>query len=738
MGNLLEGLNKEQREAVETTEGPLLVLAGAGSGKTRVLTHRIAYLIEHKAVYPSNILAITFTNKAANEMKSRVDSLVGDISRNMWISTFHAACVRILRKNIDILGYGKNFVIFDYQDQQSCVKECLKELNINEKNFPPKYVLEEIGRAKDNLESPEIFTKKYGSDFRMGKLAQIYTTYQKKLKENNALDFDDIIFFTIKLLKENEDVLSYYQDKFQYIMVDEYQDTNTAQYTLVNLLARKHMNLCVVGDDDQSIYGWRGANIQNILDFEKDFKNTKVIKLEQNYRSTSTILDAANQVIKNNYGRKNKSLRTENGQGDKITYYNAGNEHEEAQFVVDRIKEFTSNGKNQYKDFAILYRINAQSRVFEDKLAKEGIPYKIIGGLKFYDRKEIKDIIAYLRLIENSTDNLALKRIINVPKRGIGNTTVTAIEEMANDRGCSMFSIVQMATQIEALKRPSGKLEKFANFINELKVKEYESVSQLIEDVIDKSGMIRELEEERTIEANSRIENIKELLSVAVEYEKTESYAGLGGFLENIALVTDIDNVEETQNNVILMTLHSAKGLEYPTVFLVGMEEGVFPSIKNLADEISLEEERRLCYVGITRAKEKLYITNARRRTLFGNTSFNKVSLFVNEIDDSLLDNQSKKEIQYIDSSLLNQYMSIKRPKKTLPKYSNFIEQEMKRSVSTSCNFERGDSVYHKRFGNGIISKIEQENNDYKLEIMFEESGMKRMMASLANLEHIN
>ncbi len=735
MENLLDGLNKEQREAVEYINGPLLVLAGAGSGKTRVLTHRIAYIMQNKNVYPSNILAITFTNKAANEMKSRVHNLIGDIASKVWISTFHAAGVRILRKDAKRLGFTKSFVIFDYQDQQTCVKEVLKELNINEKNFQIREVLEKIGRAKDNLETPEMYMKKYGSDFRLGKIATIYEKYQQKLKNSNALDFDDIIFYTIKLLKENSDILEYYQDKFKYIMIDEYQDTNIAQYTLVSLLAQKNKNLCVVGDDDQSIYGFRGADIRNILDFEKDFKGAKIIKLEQNYRSTCNILNVANEVIKNNYGRKNKKLRTENEEGEKISYYRAGNEHEEARYIANKIKEYVKNKGKKYSDFAVLYRVNAQSRTIEDALMKLSIPYKMVGGLRFYDRKEIKDIIAYLRLIQNPTDDIALKRIINVPRRGIGTTTISKIQEVSTKRECSMFSIVSMASQIEDLRRTCNKLENFARLINELRSSlGMPKVSQFIEFVIDKAGILKGLEEENTIESISRIENIKEFISVAMEYDKREDAEGLEDFLENIALVSDVDNIKDEQDNVVLMTLHSAKGLEYPNVFLVGMEECVFPSSRSLTTEAGIEEERRLCYVGITRAKEKLFITNANRRTLFGNTSYNKVSRFIEEMPQELLDS----EVEQNNNSTKNNYFRNNNQKKTLPKYSEYIVNRPIIRDDYECNFSEGDAVFHKKFGNGIISKIQKEKKDYKLEIIFEDAGIKRMMAAYSNLEHIN
>ncbi|MDP4183383.1 MAG: UvrD-helicase domain-containing protein, partial [Bacillota bacterium] len=640
-------LNDRQREAVYAVNGPVLILAGAGSGKTTVLVNRIAHmirfgdsynsdyipaditeddldmlkelargvtdnkkaelsdeavkLIKGHTVHPASILAITFTNKAAKEMKERIERLMGALAERMWIGTFHSTCVRILRREIDKLGFDRSFVIFDTSDQLTVIKDCLKELNLNEKNFPPRSMLDTIGRAKDELIDPRSYTKMYQSDYRMSKIASIYELYQKKLFQNNALDFDDIILMTIRLFIEHDAVLDYYQKKFRYVLVDEYQDTNTAQYTLVSLLSQSNRNLCVVGDDDQSIYGWRGANIRNILDFEKEFKDCKTIKLEQNYRSTQLILDAANNVIKNNSGRKSKNLWTQNIEGSKIQYYEGSNEYHEATFVSTEIKRLAAVESLNYKDFAILYRVNAQSRILEEMLMREAIPYKILGGLRFYDRKEIKDIIAYLRVIQNPSDNIGLKRIINVPKRGIGNTTVDNAESVSIQRGCSIFSVIDSAASIPELQRAASKLEGFVNLISRFRIMKDEiKVSKLIEEVIKQSGIMDELKTENTEEAQSRLENIQELISGAIEFEEREEDKSLGAYLANISLVADIDNLDEERNNVVLMTLHSAKGLEFPAVFMVGMEEGIFPGYRSATDENELEEERRLCYVGIT------------------------------------------------------------------------------------------------------------------------------------------
>ncbi len=787
-------LNAMQKEAVFAVNGPVLILAGAGSGKTTVLVNRMAHMIKFgdsygsgdvpgdltesdmqlmrewleqnslrennglperilslvrgRRVFPGSILAITFTNKAAREMKERVDRLLGAVSENMWISTFHSACVRILRREADKVGYDRSFVIFDTSDQQTVIKDCLKELNLNEKNFPPKSMLDMIGRAKDELLDSGTYAKMYASDFRMSKIAGIYELYQKKLRQNNALDFDDIIMMTIKLFMDNPQVLDFYQKKFRYILVDEYQDTNTAQYSLVSLLARSDRNLCVVGDDDQSIYGWRGANIRNILDFEKEFKDCRVIKLEQNYRSTQVILDAANNVIKNNSGRKAKSLWTDNNGGCKIQCFQGSNEYEESLFIAGEIKRLVTYGNTDYKDFAVLYRINAQSRVLEEMLMREAIPYKIVGGLKFYDRKEIKDIIAYLRVIQNPSDNISLKRIINVPKRGIGNATVETAESMANQRGCSIFSIVSSASGIPALQRAAPRLEVFAGLISGFRIlKEEMKVSELIEEVIEKSGILKELQDENSVEAETRIENIRELISGAIEFEEQNEEQGLEEFLGHISLVDDIDNLEEDRNNVVLMTLHSAKGLEFPTVFMVGMEEGVFPGYRSMSDESELEEERRLCYVGITRARERLYMTSTFCRTLFGNTTYNKASRFFREIPEDLLEGFSgsrninaghggngyrSKESYYESSDDIAGKISSGFSKNNKPSFTQEV-----RKLDAKVSFNVGDKVEHKKFGIGLITSVEREKDDYKLEIQFKAAGMKRLMAAYANLSKI-
>lgn len=800
--DLLSGLNKEQKEAVLHNEGPLLILAGAGSGKTRVLTHRIAYLIEQHGIFPSNILAITFTNKAAREMRERISGLIGDLSNDMWVGTFHSICIRILRRDIEKLGYDRSFVIYDTQDQQVVVKECLKELSINDKNFPPKSVLETIGKQKDELIDAAHFEKLYASDFRLGKIAKIYKLYEKKLKSNNALDFDDIIMNTIKLFDQYPEVLSYYQRRFRYILVDEYQDTNTAQYTLVRKLSQAHENLCVVGDDDQSIYGWRGANIRNILDFEKDFKKCCTIKLEQNYRSTQNILDAANQVIGNNTGRKRKSLWTENKGGSKIVICENDNEHEEALYTAREIQRLISDEDRKYKDFAVLYRINAQSRVLEEMLMREGIPYKIVGGQKFYDRKEIKDIIAYMRLVQNPGDNVSLKRVINVPKRGIGDATVDNAEELAHQSGVSLFTIISNAEECPSLKRAAQKLGNFSLMINKFRtMKENMTVSELLDIVVEDSGILREYELENTVEAQSRIENIKELKSVALEFEKQSEDNSLEEFLAHISLVSDIDSLEEDQDYVVLMTMHSAKGLEFPVVFIPGMEEGVFPGYRAITEgPEQLEEERRLCYVGITRAREKLYMSNARFRTLFGNSSYNRPSRFLAEIPEELVEypfksarsssnpketlswgknsgssnTQTWSSTQSSGTARNKVTSSISRPTtaagSSVPSGSGSLKDLLNSNlvtrgfggsaagtgsngsgaakpinntfgsssvVSSSGNFNVGDAVEHKKFGKGTISKTTPDNGDQVLEIQFEGTGMKRLMASMANLKRL-
>ncbi len=738
--NLLDGLNPEQKQAVLHTEGALLVLAGAGSGKTRVLTHRIAYLVEEKGIRPWNILAITFTNKAAKEMKERMERLIGPEAHNIWVGTFHASCVRILRRDIERLGYDKSFVIYDSDDQQSLVKNCLEQLGINDKNFPPRSVLHEIGRAKDELLGPAEFKRLYASDYRMGKISSVYELYQQKLKANNALDFDDIILLTIRLLSNFPEVLEYYSDKFRYVLVDEYQDTNTAQYMLISMLTGKHGNICVVGDDDQMIYGWRGANLRNILDFEKDFPNCRIIKLEQNYRSTKSILSAANEVIKNNTGRKEKELWTKNDQGCPLKRYEASDEHDEAYFVAGMMRSLKSAGRS-YNDMAILYRLNAQSRVFEEVLMKQGIPYKIYGGLKFYARKEIKDVIAWLRVVQNGNDDISLSRMINVPKRGIGKTTLDRIEQFAAQENVSMYKIISMASNYPELSRSARSLSEFFNFVESMKVMAFGSeLVPMIETLIDKSGLIRELEMEMTDEARTRIENIKEFISVAREFENTtEGKPTLEDFLAHISLVADIDDTEEVGDRVILMTLHSAKGLEFPVVFLAGLEEGIFPSYRSITEEAELEEERRLCYVGITRAREELFISNARCRMLFGSTSYNRESRFIGEISPHLLTHaisdmaqkrkglEAKKESGFMPSGKVIDLSDLKARIKEF----NRATEEGQESVSV------GDRVVHKKFGEGTVKSRVQESGDFRLDILFDQHGMKRLMESFARLKKI-
>lgn len=696
---LLSYLNEQQREAVTHAEGPLLVLAGAGSGKTRVITSRAAYLVEGKKVRPENILAITFTNKAAREMKERIGKMLGNTADDMWVGTFHYTCVKILRKDIEKIGYTRSFVIFDTDDQRAVVKDCLKELRLNEDNFNIREVLSAIGRAKDELIEPEDYAKTCGSDYRSQKMADIYRLYQVKLKKNNALDFDDIILAAIKLLRNNPPVLRHYQEKFRYVMVDEFQDTNTAQSILIDLLAGKYKNMCVVGDDDQSIYGWRGANMWNILDFEKNYPGCRVIKLEKNYRSTQSILDAANSVIKNNRNRKAKKLWTENQRGESVQILKGESEREEAYIIAREIRRLVDAKNRNYRDFAVLYRINAQSRVLEDEFRREGIPYKIFGGLRFYDRKEIKDIIAYLRLVQYTADDIALKRIINVPRRGIGSATLEAAEKVAAQTGSDIFSVIASSHKYPELKRAAAKLQKFADLILWLRRFKEEGVYKLIEEVIEKSGIQEEIQAEDD-EAESRLENIKELLSDALEFERrcaeSNEECNLEQYLANVSLVSDIDNLEEEKDYAVLMTLHSAKGLEFPVVFMAGMENGVFPGIRSMCSESEMEEERRLCYVGITRAKEKLYMTYASKRTLLGKTSFNDVSQFLKEIHD-------KRDIQ-------------------------------NKTCDKSFSLKVGDSVVHRKFGVGVITAVEKENDDFVLDINFKNAGMKRLMAAFANL----
>lgn len=771
MQDILKGLNDKQYEAVVNTEGPCLVIAGAGSGKTKVLTHKIAYLIGEKQVKPWNILAITFTNKAANEMKERIGNLVGDVAADIWMGTFHSICVRILRRFIDRIGFDSSFIIFDTSDQRTLVKTCIKSIGLDDKMFTDRSVLSEISNAKNEMLEPEQYTVRANGDFRKEKIALVYEMYQKRLKENNAIDFDDIINYTIKILMENPDVLEYYSDKFHYVLVDEYQDTNKAQFTLVTMLASKNGNITVVGDNDQGIYSFRGADISNILNFERDFPGTKIIKLEQNYRCTGNILKAANAVIKNNEVTYKKELWTENEVGNLPAVYSANNEYDEGTYIAQQIEHLRREEYYKYSDFAILYRMNTQSRAIEEILRRESIPYKIIGGLKFYERKEIKDIISYLRLIQNSSDNLSLKRIINEPKRGIGKTSLDKIEELSNNTGISMYEIIKNAEQY-GLNRVFLNSREFVNVIEELRTKKDDmKISDLIKETLKKSGYTKALENENTIEAENRIENLDEFLTVAIEFEDESADNKLSDFLEGITLSSDIDNMEETEETVTLMTLHSAKGLEFPVVFLVGMEEGIFPGYKSIGEPKELEEERRLCYVGITRAKEHLFLTCSKQRTIFGSTSCNQVSRFLREIPSDLLDGYDetlgeKKESSNTfgdskyswtygskDNGNIKTYKIDKNEPKVVAASSNsnnngfmfrtaesFLNNLTKKSSGSNVDlsqYKAGVRIYHKKFGEGVISNVEPEGDDLKVDIQFDKVGHKRLMAKFANLEII-
>lgn len=763
MQDLLEGLNDRQKEAVISTEGPCLVIAGAGSGKTKVLTHKIAYLISEKYVKPWNIIAITFTNKAANEMKERIQNIIGDAANDLWMGTFHSICVKILRKYIDRIGFDHSFLIFDTSDQKTLIKECLKDLKVDDKLFNDRAVLSEISNGKNDMLEPQAYRTKYSGDFRRETIANIYELYQQRLKENNALDFDDIINYTIKILTENPDVLEYYTEKFKYVLVDEYQDTNKAQFMLVSILASKYGNITVVGDNDQGIYSFRGADITNILNFEKDFPGTKIIKLEQNYRCTGNILKAANAVIKHNDNKYEKKLWTANDEGELPSIYQAEDEYDEATYIVSQINHLKTEEYYKYSDFVVLYRMNSQSRAIEDILRREDIPYKIVGGLKFYERKEIKDIIAYLRLIYNTSDNISLKRIINEPKRGIGKTSLDNIQQIAEQNGISMYEIIKNAEQY-GLNRVKANSDEFINLIEELRIKQNElSISELIKETLNKSGYTKALELENSVEAESRIQNLEEFLTVAIEFEEEFAENTLGEFLENITLSSDIDNVEDAENSVTLMTLHSAKGLEFPTVFLVGLEEGIFPGYKSIGEENALQEERRLFYVGITRAKEHLYLTCAKRRTIFGSTSYNAISRFVKEIPEDLLDGyedmqKEKAEDKFEDSNYGWKYGNREQKVKTYTFESNTYEVKKQEPVAagfqyrtaesflSSLNkkkefdiskYQEGQRVYHKKFGEGTINKVEEEGEDYKIDINFDKVGHKRLMAKFAGLEII-
>ena len=736
--SIYDTLNNEQREAVFCTEGPLLMLAGAGSGKTRSLTHRIAYLIEEKGVAPWNILAITFTNKAAQEMRERVDALVGYGSEDIWISTFHATCSRILRRHIDLLGYDRNFTIYDASDQKSLMKEVLKEMKIDTKQFPERSVMSEISSAKNEYKSPLDYRNEYGSNFRNQRIADIYEHYQKRLKENNALDFDDLLVKMVDLFQTNPDVLEHYQDRFQYIMVDEYQDTNTVQFLLVSLLAKKYRNLCVVGDDDQSIYKFRGANIYNILNFEKVFPDAQVIRLEQNYRSTQNILNAANGVIANNKGRKEKKLWTENQKGELVHFKQYDTEYDEADGVVSRINFLAMRGV-QYKDMAILYRTNAQSRIFEEKLKQKNIPYAIVRGISFYDRKEIKDLMSYLKVVDSGMDDLSVKRIINVTKRGIGQTTINRLQEFAILNQMSFLDAVFNADEIPEVTRALAKLHKFADMIEEFR--EYASeheISELLEHILDVTQYRAELEAEGTDESISRLEDIEELFNDIAYYEEEEENPNLRDFLAEKDMYTlnaGIDNLEDENNKVLLMTLHNAKGLEFNNVFHGGMEEGVFPGFGAMmsGDESEIEEERRLCYVGITRAKERLFLSAAKRRMLRGQTQYNRRSRFIDEIPGQYLDTEQRVSEQRV-------VKNTERPAKyqygaKAGKPYNLSDFKVK--PVGELDYQVGDRVKHIKFGVGTVQEITKGGRDFEVAVEFDRVGRKKMFASFAKLKKV-
>ena len=791
--SIYDTLNEPQREAVYHTDGPLLILAGAGSGKTRVLTHRIAYLIEEKGVNPWNILAITFTNKAAGEMRQRVDSLVGFGSESIWVSTFHSMCVRILRRHIDRLGYDNRFTIYDTDDQKTLMKEVIRKLDLDPKRYKERALLSVISSAKNEMILPNEFELNAGGDFGQQQMAKVYREYEAQLKSNNALDFDDLLVKTVQLFDTQPDVLENYQERFRYIMVDEYQDTNTVQFKLVSLLAGKYRNLCVVGDDDQSIYKFRGANIRNILDFEKEFTDARVIKLEQNYRSTENILNAANGVIHNNKGRKDKTLWTDNGEGEKISLRQFDTGYDEEEFVAEDISESVREGAS-YNDSAILYRTNAQSRLFEEKFIAMNIPYKIVGGINFYARREIKDILAYLKTIDNGQDDLAVRRIINVPKRGIGLTTINRIQESASSRGISFYEALLAPELIAGAGRSASKLDSFAALIEYFKGQaEQESLTDLLNEIIEKTGYVESLGTEDPVDAETRIQNIDELVSKAAAYEEDcadrDEAATLSGFLEEVALVADIDSLDEDQDYVVLMTLHSAKGLEFPRVYLAGMEDGLFPSYMTVTgdDPEELEEERRLCYVGITRAEQKLTLTCARRRMVRGETQYNKMSRFVREIpmelletgdgksgrfggaavgslsdfggdDDSLAWNPEEEEVSFggktsgSDKYGNSTYANAKKAFRAQayggmysgntgggagnkPGFAGLQKgSQLSAGKGGKLSYGVGDRVRHVKFGEGTVLDIKEGGRDHEVTVEFDGAGVRKMFAMFAKL----
>lgn len=737
--NLLANMNPAQKEAIQCIEGPLLILAGAGSGKTRVLTHRVAYLLD-LGVAPWRILAITFTNKAAAEMKERVANLVGSRAKDIWISTFHAFCVRILRRDIEKLGLTKNFVIFDTADQSALIKNCLKELDLDEKHYAPQAVLAGISSGKNRLLTPAEF-RRAADGFFQERVADVYDLYQRRLRENNAVDFDDLLMLAVVLLRDHADIRAKYQEQFQYMLIDEYQDTNHTQYQLIRLLAGRHRNICCVGDADQSIYKWRGADISNILDFEEDYPQAKTILLEQNYRSTQNILHAANMIIQYNRGRKPKKLWTDNPEGELLTYYNAQDEADEAYFAAQEIIRLAREANFHYRDMAVLYRTNAQSRIFEETFMRLGIPYVIVGGTKFYERKEIKDMMAYLRLIANPADAIALQRIINVPRRGIGDTTLGKLNAVAQQSDSTLYQVLHRVEEVPGLTaRAKNPLAEFVRLLDRLIAsRDLMTVTELIERVQSETGYIRQLEEERTLEAQGRIENLKELLSVAKDFMQNSEDRSLDAFLSQVALVSDLDMAEDAADAVTLMTLHSAKGLEFPVVFLSGLEEGVFPHARTLSSEDEIEEERRLCYVGITRAEQKLYITHAWRRTLFGNTQFNPPSRFLREFPEDVLDKpqaaaQPKtvaapaavKKARPAAAMRMNQPLQVAKP-----------AQGSAAAAAAGMAFKPGEKVRHSKWGEGTIVMVTDKGNDTELKVAFPAEGIKTLMAKYAPLVKI-
>ena len=743
---LIAGLNDKQREAVLQTEGPLLIMAGAGSGKTRVLTHRIAYLIEEKQVNPWNILAITFTNKAAKEMKERVVNLLGPEGEDVWVSTFHSMCVRILRRNITSIGYNQNFTILDSSDQLTLMKRILKEENIDPKKYDPRSIIGAISNAKNELLTPRAYKERYTGFFEKI-VGTCYTRYQKELHQNESLDFDDLIMLTIQLFEENDDILSFYQNKFRYVHVDEYQDTNHAQYKLVKLLSDRFKNLCVVGDADQSIYGWRGADMQNILNFEADYDNAKTILLEQNYRSTQHILKAANSVIDHNDDRRKKDLWTGNQPGDKIQYFTGSTERDETQFIVSQVQKEIRENNRKFGDFCVLYRTNAMSRVVEDTFLKSNIPYKMVGGHKFYDRKEIKDILAYLKIMANEMDSLSFERVVNVPKRGIGPGTIQKLRDFADIHG---WSLLQAAVDVELTPltgKARGELARFGQMVKDItKMVPFLTITEVVEMVLDKSGYIDDLKAQNTLESHSRLENLEEFLTVTQEFDKRfesgdydeelelDGQSKMSIFLNDLALVSDIDSLEEDQSQVTFMTLHAAKGLEFPCVFLVGLEEGIFPLSRALLEQDELEEERRLAYVGITRAEEKLFITNASSRTLYGRTQYNRPSRFIKEIDETVIETVNK-QMNYQGSKPAN------RSYGNRSSYSQPANKVVHNTIETGGEkgmWQPGDKAEHKKWGVGTVVKVSGTSKDLELDIAFPAQGIKRLLAAFAPITKVD